>query len=1325
VVSPFPLGGVQRQVKVGSPHDAAEHEAERVADHVTSGPAKGTPTISRIESLQRQVNRIHEHGEAQETGVHRADAEAQKTDKPAEAVQRWGCCPEEERPSGTASIYRKSRGEPETGEPVRRKSVGEMDAAAAHAVSTKGAGEPLRPHVRQTLEGRMGVDLSGVRVHEGPAAHESAAAINARAFTHRNDIWLGRGESQENVHLIAHEATHVVQQGTVAPAPAATVTGTSNAPAQKAPDSIPSSPPAAMPSAPAVSSASSAISTAKAGGGAVPAKAPGEKPAPESGDPKAGNAAGNSLPSAAQKRRPVSPQSDPAYLAVTQHVKNVAGHQKAHAPASSKAAAAHAAVVSPSNEVPSRAAAKQTDAMDQQEPKPFDRAAFKAALLKKIEDTAPKTLEAADNFKNDNNLGSLKSDLNSQVAKDKKESQGPLADKVAETPNTSGIEPKPVTPLEPPDAGAIPQMSAAGAAPKPASDEEISLQAGPQGVDRQMADAKVTDKQLQESNEPDFQSALRQKKDLEKESVAAPRTYRAEEPGLLHAAQAEAQTTAVKQIGGIHGGRQHAFGGVRDRQGEARAEEEKQRDKIFGDIEKIYTSTKNDVEARLRKLDTDVNTTFDAGAADAQKAFENYVDVHMSAYKEERYDRIGGGLLWAKDKLFGMPDEVEAFYQEGRDLYLSRMDQLIDRIAAMVESGLNEAKGTIAAGKAAIQTYLAGLSPALQETGKKAAAGIQHKFDSLEQSITDHQDELIDSLAKKYNDNLQKVNARIEQMKEENSGLVHKVAGAIKGVIEAIIHLKDLLLNVLSRAATAIGLIIEHPIRFLGNLVDAGKRGFLNFKDHIVEHLKEGFMQWLFGAIAATGIQLPRNFDLAGILNLAMQLLGLTYAHIRARAVNILGEKMVKALETAAEIFKLLITKGPGALWEYIKEKIGSLLPMVIDKIKTFVMEKIVIAGITWLIGLLNPASAFVKACKAIYDIVMFFVERGSQILDLVNAIIDSITAIAQGRIDEAAAFVENALARSIPVIIGFLASLLGVGGISDKIKEVIEAIRKPIDEAIDWVINKAVNMVKAVGGFLGLGKKDKPDDRTDEQKKADLDKAIGEAEALQQDPDATEETIRKGLLKIKQKYNMVSLDLVVDSEDDSEETVHATGEINPKKAGQKSRIPKFDDPTEGLAGTYTGLQGKKGDKMTPDHEPQHALMDYVSGLTTRRFKGFQKPFKGIKVEDYSKGAGISLNMYQERHYRTRTYGASPASAIAKIRSDLAGLPEDSPVEKVRSTVKQVVDGELKDDQDRVRDIYDTDYKAKKVSKKTRDRALAGSVTGVGEVKSRNQKWWV
>jgi len=125
----------------------------------------------------------------------------------------------------------------------------------------------------------------------------------------------------------------------------------------------------------------------------------------------------------------------------------------------------------------------------------------------------------------------------------------------------------------------------------------------------------------------------------------------------------------------------------------------------------------------------------------------------------------------------------------------------------------------------------------------------------------------------------------------------------------------------------------------------------------------------------------------------------------------------------------------------------------------------------------------------------MFFVEHGKQILDLLNAIIDSITAIAKGQIAAAAAWVEKSLARTIPVIIGFLAALLGVGGITEKIKEIIEAIRKPINEAIDWVINKAVDLVKAVGGLLGFGKEEKKD-KADEKQDLDVEEAFSMKDA-------------------------------------------------------------------------------------------------------------------------------------------------------------------------------------------------------------------------------------
>ena len=170
-----------------------------------------------------------------------------------------------------------------------------------------------------------------------------------------------------------------------------------------------------------------------------------------------------------------------------------------------------------------------------------------------------------------------------------------------------------------------------------------------------------------------------------------------------------------------------------------------------------------------------------------------------------------------------------------------------------------------------------------------------------------------------------------------------------------------------------------------------------------------------------------------------LQVLGLTYRNIRGRVAKLVGEPVVEKMEQTVDVFKTLVTKGIAGLWEWIKDKVGDLEDMVLGGIKDFIIERVIKAGITWLISLLNPAAAFIKACKAIYDIVMFIVERGQAIMEFVNSILDSIGAIARGQLGVVADKVEGALAKALPLAISFLASLLGLGGISDKIREGID----------------------------------------------------------------------------------------------------------------------------------------------------------------------------------------------------------------------------------------------------------------------------------------------
>lgn len=74
-------------------------------------------------------------------------------------------------------------------------------------------GQPLPSSTLQFMEPRFGADFGHVRLHTDQEAHQKASQIQAKAFTYGHHIWLGKGESEQDENLMAHELTHVVQQG--------------------------------------------------------------------------------------------------------------------------------------------------------------------------------------------------------------------------------------------------------------------------------------------------------------------------------------------------------------------------------------------------------------------------------------------------------------------------------------------------------------------------------------------------------------------------------------------------------------------------------------------------------------------------------------------------------------------------------------------------------------------------------------------------------------------------------------------------------------------------------------------------------------------------------------------------------------------------------------------------------------------------------------------------------------------------------------------------------------------------------------------------------
>lgn len=151
---------------VGAPHDAAERQADHVAEHLTA-PAVAGP-------------------------LHCAACAGGDTPCPA--------C------SATARHLRRSA-TPHAGTPA-------APTAAADSVLTR-PGVPLPASLRQRFEHRLGADLSAVRLHTGPDATRAAASVDARAFALGPHIVVAEAEFQPHIpsgeRLLAHEVGHVVQ----------------------------------------------------------------------------------------------------------------------------------------------------------------------------------------------------------------------------------------------------------------------------------------------------------------------------------------------------------------------------------------------------------------------------------------------------------------------------------------------------------------------------------------------------------------------------------------------------------------------------------------------------------------------------------------------------------------------------------------------------------------------------------------------------------------------------------------------------------------------------------------------------------------------------------------------------------------------------------------------------------------------------------------------------------------------------------------------------------------------------------------------------------
>jgi hypothetical protein len=273
--------------------------------------------------------------------------------------------------------------------------------------------------------------------------------------------------------------------------------------------------------------------------------------------------------------------------------------------------------------------------------------------------------------------------------------------------------------------------------------------------------------------------------------------------------------------------------------------------------------------------------------------------------------------------------------------------------------------------------------------------------------------------------------------------------------------------DILKRARSAFTAIIRDPAAFVGHLMDALKQGFRQFGANILTHLGQGLITWLTGALSSAGIQLPAEWDFRGVLSIVLQVLGLTWNSIRTKLVRAIGERAVAIAETAMPFLVTLVRQGPAAAWQQLLEYIGNLRDTVINGIRDWVRNTIVVQALERVATLLVPGGAIIQAIEAIYNGITFVLDQLDRLIAMVDTVVNSLSRIVAGQIGEAANAVEQTLANFVPLVIDLLARLLHLSGLPARIRQIIDGIRARVDAALDrlvaWIVERARAIIARV----------------------------------------------------------------------------------------------------------------------------------------------------------------------------------------------------------------------------------------------------------------------
>jgi hypothetical protein len=217
---------IKTKLNVSSPADKQEIEAEQVAKQVVN--------METIPAASKHAQRKKDNSELRQTGskVESNNSFIQRQEEKEEMLQAKRIIQKqdetEDETAGEMEELEMDGRHSMVSEPLSRatvqftqnKNTTNLEVGEnleSRLKNNSVGGRPLSEDVRSYMEPRFGVDFEHVQVHTDTEAAQMNEQLNAQAFTYGRDIYFANGKyapySQEGKHLLAHELTHVIQQG--------------------------------------------------------------------------------------------------------------------------------------------------------------------------------------------------------------------------------------------------------------------------------------------------------------------------------------------------------------------------------------------------------------------------------------------------------------------------------------------------------------------------------------------------------------------------------------------------------------------------------------------------------------------------------------------------------------------------------------------------------------------------------------------------------------------------------------------------------------------------------------------------------------------------------------------------------------------------------------------------------------------------------------------------------------------------------------------------------------------------------------------------------